>query len=103
MLAMLFLHFLMVFGLFRVGKERLGRRETLVHLELLDQPASVGPPGTTVPRETLYVSSTNTQNCHARCCLMHNRTSDFDSDPSAGSSRLPRRPWPPWRARHSCK
>lgn len=58
MLAMVFLHSLMAFGLFRVGKERLGRRETLVHLELLDQPASAGPSGTTAPRETLYVSST---------------------------------------------
>lgn len=58
MLAMVSLHSLMELVLFRVGKERLGRRETLVHLELLDQPASVGPPGTTAPREIPYVSST---------------------------------------------
>lgn len=100
MLAMVSLHSLMGFIFFRVGKERLGRRETLVHLELLDQPASAGLPGMMALRETLYVSSTNTR---TQNYLMDKLASDVDSDLSAGSSWLPRRPWPPWRARHSCK
>lgn len=58
-LVMFFMHVLLTFVLFRGGKERLVRREILVHLELRDHPASAGLPEMTVPRVTLYVSSTD--------------------------------------------
>lgn len=56
---MFFMHFLLTFVLFRGEKERLVRREMLVHLELLDHPASAGLLEMMVPRVILYVSSTN--------------------------------------------
>lgn len=57
MLVMFFMHFLLTFLLCRAGKERLVRREILVHLELLGQPASAGLLEMTVPRVTMYVST----------------------------------------------
>lgn len=111
----------LTFVLFRGGKERLVRREIRVRLELLDQPASAGLPETMVPRVTSYVSSTDTrsdaQSPHDWCdftdrtillffsqrSVRNKRISDFYFDPSAGSCWLPRRPWSPWRAWHSCK
>lgn len=61
MLIVFFMYFLLTFVLFRVGKERLVRREILVHLELLDHPVFAGLPEMMVPRVTLYVSSTDTR------------------------------------------